>query len=604
MSRFQSFQDRSDRTAVAGRVARLRAALADMGLDGFVVPRSDEHQSEYVPPSAERLSWLTGFTGSAGAAAVLKDKAALVVDGRYTIQAAEQTDRSVVTPVQLASRSLEDWIADELGAGTIGYDPWLVTPDQARRIHEAARRAGGTARAVQANPIDAIWNDRPAPPAAPVRLHPGALAGESAEAKLERIRAALVKAQVAGLLISDPHNLAWAFNIRGGDVDHTPLALGYAYIPALGRATLYLAPGKVGTDVEAVLSRLADLDDPAALPGRLAALGSAGARLRFDKTTVAAALVTAFQEGGGDADLALDPIAAMKAAKNEAERAGARAAHRRDAVALARFLAWFDREAPSGHLTEIAVAERLEAFRLETGALKDLSFPSISAAGPNAALPHYRVTAASDRRVEPGLFLIDSGAQYEDGTTDVTRTIAVGEPGPEMRDRYTRVLKGHIAIASAVFPRGASGAQIDALARVPLWQAGLDFDHGTGHGVGSYLSVHEGPQRISKLGTTALEPGMILSNEPGYYREGHYGIRIENLELVREVEIEGGERPMLGFETLTLAPIDTRPVEKGLLSAAETAWLDAYHARVRAEIGPLLDEPTRAWLENATRPIG
>ncbi len=603
MSRFQSFEDRSDRDAVAGRVARLRSVLAEFGLDGFVVPRSDEHQSEYVPACAERLAWLTGFTGSAGSAVILSGKAALVVDGRYTIQAAEQTDIAVIAPVQLASQSVEDWIAAELAGGTIGYDPWLLTPDQARRIADAARRAGGSAVAVASNPIDAIWNDRPPAPCAPVRLHPEALAGESAADKLGRVREALVKAQVAGLLVSDPHNLAWTFNIRGGDVDHTPLALGYAYVPATGRPTVYLDGRKLDGPVRAAFAGLADLAEPDELPARLAKLGSSGARIRFDKTSVAAALVSGFQDSGGEADLGLDPVSAMKAVKNEAERAGARAAHRRDAAALVRFLAWFDGQAPSGRLTEISAAEALERFRSETGALRDLSFPSISAAGPNAALPHYRVTEASDRPVGPGIYLIDSGAQYEDGTTDVTRTIAVGPPDALMQDRYTRVLKGHIAIARAVFPKGTSGAQIDALARLPLWEAGLDFDHGTGHGVGSYLSVHEGPQRISRLGTVALEPGMILSNEPGYYLEGRFGIRIENLVLVREAEIEGAERPMLDFETLTLAPIDTRLIAVPLLSPAEIAWLDAYHARVRREIGPLVEGEVRAWLEQATAPL-
>ncbi|ACL59313.1 aminopeptidase P family protein [Methylobacterium nodulans] len=603
-ARFQTFDDPSHR-AGAARIAALRAAMLQKGFSGFVVPRADEHQSEYVPPYAERLAWLTGFTGSAGTAVILADRAALVVDGRYTLQAAEQVDTSVITPVPLAETSAEAWIEANLPAGGIlAYDPWLHTPDGFARLERAAKEAGGRLEPTGLNLVDQIWIDRPPAPRAPVVPHPEALAGEAAARKLDRVREALAKAKADALVVSDPHNLAWVFNLRGGDVAHTPLPLGYAIIPREGSATLFLDAAKVTPEAAAALDGLAERMDPAGLPASLAALGRAGARVRLDAATGAVALRRRIEEAGGTTDIGPDPITGMKAVKNAAEIDGSRAAHRRDGAAVTRFLAWLAREAPEGRVSEIAAVARLEAFRAETGELRDVSFPTISGSGPNGAIVHYRVTKATDRTVRPGeLFLIDSGAQYVDGTTDITRTVAVGAPTPEMRDRFTRVLKGHIAIATAVFPRGTTGAQIDGFARRPLWEAGLDFDHGTGHGVGAFLSVHEGPQRIAKTGTTALQPGMILSNEPGYYRAGAYGIRIENLVLVEERAIPGGERPMLGFETLTLAPIDRTLIAAELLTPAEAAWVDAYHARVREALSRLLDPETRAWLEAATQPL-
>jgi Xaa-Pro aminopeptidase len=605
-AQFQVFDDVADPSHGTVRIARLRAELRRRGLDGFVVPRADEHQSEYVPPNAERLSWLTGFTGSAGTAIVLLEDAALVVDGRYTLQAATQIDTSVITPVPLAETSAEAWIEAHLPAGAaLGYDPWLHTAKSVEALEKAAAKAGAQLAAVESNVVDAIWPDRPAPPRGPVRLHPPALAGVAVEAKLARIRERLAADRLDGLLVSDPHNLAWAFNLRGGDVGHTPLALGYALIPREGRPTLFLDPAKISNEVGDALGRFADLAAPEILPGALEQLARSGAAIRSDAATGAWALVRQIEAAGGKADRGPDPITLMKAVKNEAEIAGARAAHLRDGAAVTRFLHWLDIRAAEGGVGEITAVEALEAFRRDTGALKDVSFPTISGSGPNGAIVHYRVTRATDRIAKPGeLFLIDSGAQYEDGTTDITRTVAIGEPTPEMRDRFTRVLKGHIAIARAVFPTGTSGAQIDGFARRPLWEAGLDFDHGTGHGIGSYLSVHEGPQRISKLGTTVLEPGMILSNEPGYYKAGQYGIRIENLILVQMQSISGAQRAMLGFETLTLAPIDRQLIERPLLDGEETAWLDAYHARVRREIEPLLDEAARRWLAKATAPLG
>ncbi len=599
-SRFQSFADVGGPTHGAARIAELRRVLVAQGLDGFLVPRADEHQNEYVPAAAERLLWLTGFAGSAGLAVVLKDRAALFVDGRYTEQAKAQVDGSVFEIVHGIEEPPPDWLSRVLKKGErIGYDPRLHTRDFVRRFSAACEAAGAELAPVESNPIDAIWRDRPGLPMGAVTQHKARFAGETAAAKIARVQETLRRDD--GLLISDPHNLAWLFNIRGADVSHTPLPLGYGYVPREGRPIVLLDSAKLSSSAREGLAALADLLEPDALTALVERLGKEGARVLFDSATGPALLTQTLERAGGKAEVGADPIGLMKAAKNKAELAGARAAHERDGAALARFLAWFDAEAPRGRLTEIDAVQALESFRRATGALKDISFPTIAAAGPNSAMPHYRVSLASNRRIERGIFLVDSGAQYEDGTTDVTRTIAVGRPTSLMRDRFTRVLKGHIAIAQAVFPRGTSGAQIDVLARKPLWDVGLDFDHGTGHGVGSYLSVHEGPQRIAKTGTAALAAGMILSNEPGYYSAGHFGIRTENLMVVEPREIPGAERAMLGFETLTLAPIDLRLVDWKLMDAEEIRWIDAYHVRVRRTLSPLVDTATRRWLNDATR---
>jgi Xaa-Pro aminopeptidase len=599
----QTFAEIGGPSHGAKRVKALRAELEARGLSGFVTPRADEHQSEYVPDSAERLLWLTGFSGSAGLAIVLEDKAALFVDGRYTVQAPAQVDGSVFTVRNVADAAPTAWLEANLESGArIGYDPWLHTPDMVERLSKACRTAGGELVALDSNPIDAIWLDRPAPPLGAVSERRPRLAGESAAAKIKRARAALGASD--GLVISDAHNVAWLFNIRGSDVAYTPLPLSFAYLPREGRPTLFIDARKLSNAVRARLGELADIEEPDRLAALVAELGAKGQKIAFDAATAPARLTQALEAAGGAATISPDPITLMKAAKNKAELAGARAAHIRDGAAMANFLAWFDREAPKGKLTEIVAAAALETFRRETGALKDISFPSISAAGPHAAIPHYRVSEASDLKIGRGIFLIDSGGQYEDGTTDITRTVVVGRPSAEMRDRFTRVLKGHIAIARAVFPPGTTGAQIDALARQALWRAGLDFDHGTGHGVGSYLSVHEGPQRIAKTGTTPLAPGMIVSNEPGYYAPGKFGIRIENLVVVEERAIPGGERKMLGFETISFAPIDRRLIEPKLLDKEETAWLDAYHAKTRQLLLPLVAPQTRAWLREATKRVG
>jgi Xaa-Pro aminopeptidase len=605
-AKFQTFDDRNERAATAPRLAMVRTELARRGLTCVIVPRADRQQNEYVPPSEQRLAWLTGFSGSAGVALVLLERAVLFVDGRYTVQAREQVDTSLFEIAHLVDTPPEQWIEGNLTSDDrLGYDPWLHTVEGAEKLAKAAAAAGASLVAVEPGIIDTLWTDRPPPPLGPITLHDIRFAGEEAAAKRAQIQPEIARLRADALVVSDPHAVAWTFNIRGRDIAHTPLPLCFAIVPRDGRPALYVDSRKLSGDVRHRLAMLADIREPDDLPRDLRALGEAKKTVRLDQATAADALGRLIAHHGGKIARGPDPIALMKAVKNPLEIDGMRAAHRRDGAALVRFLAWFDREAPSGKITEIEAVEALESFRRETGLLKDISFPTIAGAGGDGAVVHYRVTTKSNRRIAPGeLFLIDSGAQYEDGTTDVTRTVAIGEPSAEMRERFTRVLKGHIAIARAVFPDGTTGAQLDPLARVYLWQVGLDYDHGTGHGVGSYLSVHEGPARIAKLGTVALKRGMILSNEPGYYKAGAYGIRIENLVLVIEAApVAGAEKPLNAFETLTLAPIDRRLVLRELLTDEETLWLDTYHARVAETLGPLLDNQTRSWLSDATRPL-
>jgi Xaa-Pro aminopeptidase len=602
---FQTFEDPEAGVALGARLSALREELARRKLTGFVVPRADQQQNEYVAPSEERLAWLTGFTGSAGLAVVLVREAAVFVDGRYTLQAAKQVDTAAWAIESLVEPPPERWLEAHLQAGDrLGFDPWLHTSSAVERLQAACAKAGAELIAVDSNPIDAVWHERPAPPLGAVSIHGAEFSGESEAAKLDRIHDELGRLKADALVLSDSHAVAWTFNIRGADVSHTPLPLSYALVPKDGRPTVFIDARKLSNSARDHLEQTADVAEPSALAPALQALAQSGASIALDSATAADALTRLIKEAGGKPLRGADPVALLKAVKNEVEIAGTRTAHQRDAVALVRFLAFIDAEAPKGTLTEIDAVEALESFRRDTGALKDVSFPTISGTGPNGAIVHYRVTRKSNRRIQPGdLLLIDSGAQYQDGTTDVTRTIAVGEPTAEMRDRFTRVLRGHIAIARAVFPDGTTGAQLDTLARQFLWQAGIDFEHGTGHGVGSYLSVHEGPARISKLGTTPLKRGMILSNEPGYYKTDAFGIRIENLELVVEKQIDGAEKPMNGFETLTFAPIDRRLIDLAMLSQKELAWLNAYHARVRELVRPHLDGPTQLWLDAATAPL-
>jgi Xaa-Pro aminopeptidase len=604
-AQFQTFEDPEGGIALSARLAAFREEIVRQGLTGFVIPRGDSQQNEYVAPSEERLAWLTGFTGSAGQAIVLTHAAAIFVDGRYTLQAAQQVDAGAWTVEPLADPPPEQWLTAHLKAGDrLGFDPWLHTSAAVERLQKACEQAGAELVAMAKNPVDTIWTERPAPPLGPVTLHDLKFAGESEAGKLARIRAELEKLGVDALVLSDSHAVAWTFNIRGSDVAHTPLPLSYALLPKDGRPTIFIDHRKLSNTVRDHLENLATIAEPDALVPTLSNASENGATIGLDNATAADALSRAVIAAGGKPRRMADPVLLLKAIKNPVEIGGTHAAHRRDGAALARFLAWIDHEAATG-LTEIDAVEALETFRRETGDLKDVSFPTISGTGANGAIVHYRVSRKTNQRIKAGeLLLIDSGAQYEDGTTDVTRTIAIGKPTDEMRDRFTRVLRGHIAVATAMFPDGTAGVQIDTLARQFLWQAGLDFEHGTGHGVGSYLSVHEGPGRISKLGYTPLRRGMILSNEPGYYKTGAFGIRIENLQLIIEAKIKGAEKPMDRFETLTLAPIDRRLIDVAQLSEHERNWIDDYHARVLREIKPLLkDEATKVWLDAATAPL-
>jgi Xaa-Pro aminopeptidase len=590
----------------AERLVRLRAWLSDRGVHGFFVPRADEHQGEYVPARAERLSWLTGFTGSAGLAIVLPQQAGIFVDGRYTLQAEAEVDGTLFTRRHLADAPATEWIAATLKPGEVlAYDPWLHTPVEIERYRKAAETAGGRLKALETNAIDAVWPDQPPPPLAPVVSHALEFAGESAEQKRERVAHALAADRVDAAVLTAPDSIAWLLNIRGGDVGHTPLPLSFAIVHHDATVDLFIDARKLMPSTVAHLGnrvRIAPMDD---IGRALGELGASHRRVQADPTSAAAWIFDRLAAAGAEIYRATDPCQLPKACKNAVEIEGARRAHRRDGAALTRFLAWIAEAAPQGGLGEIAAAERLAQFRRAGEHFRDLSFPTISGAGANGAIVHYRATPASERQLGPGmLYLVDSGAQYLDGTTDVTRTVAIGTPSAEMRERFTRVLKGHIALATCRFPKGTNGAQLDALARRALWEVGLDYDHGTGHGVGSYLGVHEGPQRISKAANAqGLLPGMIVSDEPGYYKTGAYGIRIENLVAVTPATAPGAEREILGFETLTVAPIDRALVDPALLEPAEIAWLDAYHARVHRELAPFLDEKTARWLEAATKPI-
>jgi Xaa-Pro aminopeptidase len=601
---FQSYDDTSDAATCAPRLAALRLELARRGLDGFVVPHSDQHMGEYLPAFAERLAWLTAFTGSAGAAVVLADKAAIFVDGRYTLQVRAQTDTALFEPRDLVQEGPQGWLPGALSKGAkLGYDPWLHTQHGVMHLKAACDKAGGALVAVDSNPIDAVWHDQPAPPVSPARPHALNLAGEQSEAKRLRLGNALKKAGMDSAVVTLADSVCWLLNIRGHDVPHTPFTLAFAILHDDASADLFLDPAKRNPDLMAHLGNAVQVHNPDQFEAALAAMK--GKSVLVDPSTAAAAIFDRLARAGANVRQGPDPCQLPKACKNPLEIEGTRKAHIRDGAALARFLAWFESHAAGGDLTEIEAAETLEGFRRATGCLSDVSFDTISGAGANAAIVHYRVTRSTNRSINPGeMFLVDSGAQYPDGTTDVTRTVMVGEATREMKDRFTRVLKGHIALATARFPEGTIGMQLDSFARRPLWEAGLDYDHGTGHGVGSYLSVHEGPQNISKkMVAQALKPGMICSNEPGFYKAGAFGIRIENLVVVSEPKDVGGERPMMAFETITLAPIDLNLVEASLLTIEEKGWLNQYHARVRDTIGPLVDDETRKWLDRATRSI-
>jgi len=593
----------------ADRLAALRDQLAGDRLDGFVVPLTDEHMSEYVGGYAQRLGWLTGFGGSAGTAVVLREEAAIFTDGRYTLQVREQVDGDQWQFIGVPAESVAGWLGEHAPAGArIGYDPWLHTRGWVEETGRALAARGGSLVAVDANPVDAIWTDRPQPSPARLTVQGDALAGASSAQKRARIADWLGQQQADAVVLSALDSIAWTLNVRGDDVAHTPVALAYAIVGADGVTDLFVAPEKVDDTVRQHLGNAVRLHDKAAFGTALADF--AGKRVVADPERAVAAIFDALEAGGATVVAKRDPAVLAKAIKNPVEIAGHRAASVRDGAAMVRFLRWVEEECVHGRETELSAAARLLACREETGLLKDTSFDTISATGAHGAIPHYHVTEESNAAILPGhLFLIDSGGQYADGTTDITRVMAIGEPTAEMRDRFTRVLKGHIAVASAVFPDGTMGGQIDAFARRPLWEAGLDYPHGTGHGIGSFLSVHEGPQRIAAPnypGGQALEPlraGMMLSNEPGYYKAGEYGIRIENLVLAVPRDIIGAEQMMIGFETLTLCPIECSLIAAELLTDEELGWLNAYHVTVAETLGPVLQGQDRSWLESKCSPI-
>ncbi len=584
------------------RLAEVRRAMAAQGLDGFIVPRADEHLGEYVPPNAERLAWLTGFTGSAGTAVVLMDRAAVFTDGRYTLQLAAQTDAALYEPCHLIDQPPPGWIKAHAAAGArIGYDAWLISQDGLDRY----RNAGLDMVQAEPNPVDVAWSDRPPAPASSAVPQSLAYAGRASADKRADVAETLRTDGQDVAVITDPASLAWLLNLRGSDVDYTPFALGFVLLRSDGSASLFMEPSKLPPETIEWLGPDVAVAARTALPVALAALG--GQRVRVDAAGSPVWFAQTLRNAVAEVVDGSDPCALPKACKNPAEQAGARAAQARDAVAVCRFLHWLD-GADRAPLTEMAAADRLLAFRRESPLFRGESFPAISGAGEHGAVIHYRVTAATDRPIRANeVYLIDSGAQYPDGTTDITRTIWTGPDAPpaELQDRFTRVLKGHIALAAALFPQGVAGPHLDGFARRALWQAGLDYDHGTGHGVGSYLSVHEGPASLSRAGRMVpLAPGMILSDEPGYYLPGAYGIRLENLLMVRAAELPAAKRPFLQFETLTLAPFDRRLIDTALLEPAERAWVDAYHARVLAEVGPMLDGPARDWLATACAVLG
>ena len=581
------------------RLTLLRQELARRSLDGFLVPRADEHLGEYVPANAERLAWVSGFTGSAGLAVVLAERAVLFTDGRYVLQAAAQTNPALWERRHLIEEPPQTWLAANAKEARIGYDPWLFAEETLARYTEA----GVTLVAVDANPVDAVWRDRPGAPLAPVAEHPLSFAGKTVTAKREEAAAKLREVGEDAAVISDPASVAWLLNIRGHDVPYTPFGLGFALLHADAGVELFMARQKVPAEVAAAWGNAVSLAEREALPKALATL--AGKRVRVDAAATPAWFAATLRAAGATVKPGMDPCILLKACKNEVEREGARIAHRRDAVAVCRFLRWL--ETAAGNETEMSAAAKLLALREEGEGFRGESFAAIAGAGEHGAVIHYRVTEESDRAIKPDeTFLIDSGAQYPEGTTDITRTVWTGPGAPpvDIAETYTRVLKGHLALSMLAFPQGVAGPHLDAVARATLWSAGQDFDHGTGHGVGSYLSVHEGPVSISRAAKSVpIAEGMILSNEPGFYAPGSYGIRIENLLLVTKADFPLATKPFLAFETITLAPYDRSLIVSGMLTRAECRWIDAYHARVLAEVGPSLAPDDRAWLAARCAPL-
>jgi Xaa-Pro aminopeptidase len=598
----QEFNRRTTPATGAARLTALRLAMAEAGIDAFLVPRADAHQGENVAPRDERLAWLTGFTGSAGQAIVTRDRAAVFVDGRYRLQVRGQVDLDAFEILRIPEDKPADWLAQALpGGGRVGFDPWLHGRREIEELTEALASRQVTLVPV-GNPIDRVWKDQPAPPARPIVPYPPELAGKPSAAKRAEIARGLIERDLAAAVLTLPDSIAWLLNVRGSDIARTPVALAFAILGADGRVELFADPARADDALRSHLGPEVTLTPPEAFGPRLEALKG---RVAVDRATAPAWVSDRLAAGAAEVVWERDPCLLPKACKNPAEIAGSRAAHLRDGAAMAEFLCWLDQTAPEGGLSEIDVVRKLEEIRAATGRLRDISFETICGAGPDGAIVHYRVTEESNRPIVPGeLLLVDSGAQYLDGTTDITRTVPVGPVPPEALRPFTLVLKGLIAMTRLRWPPGLAGRDIDAVARTALWRDGFDYDHGTGHGIGAYLGVHEGPQSLSRRGLEPLLPGMIVSVEPGYYREGAFGIRTENLVVVREPEVpEGGDRAMLGFETLTLAPVDRRLIDARLLDAAERAWLDAYHARVAAALTPLVEPETARWLASACAPL-
>ena len=599
---FQSFTESSSPEQGPPRLAALRAELEKEGLSGFMIPRADAHQGEYVAPGEERLAWLTGFTGSAGFCIALTDIAGVFVDGRYRGQVRAQVATDHFTPVDWPETRPAAWLKTHLPeGGTVAYDPWLYTPEQIDAIKEGLKDSTVTLRPT-ANLIDRIWPDRPAPPQGAVRVYPDDLAGKTHSEKRNDLADTLRTDGQTAAVITLPDSIAWLLNIRGSDIPRNPIPHSFAILHNDARVDLFIDPAKLDDAVRAHLGPEVTLAAPAAFETALKALDGP---VRLDRGSVPLQVVSILTEHDTPITFAGDPCILPKACKTDAEIAATTSAHLRDAEAMCRFLAWFDAQAP-GTLTEIDVVRKLESCRRDTGDLLDISFDTIAGSGPHGALPHYRVSESSNRTLQEGeLLVLDSGGQYLDGTTDITRTLAIGQPGAEKRAAFTRVLQGMIAMSRLRWPTGLAGRDLDAIARYPLWLAGQDYDHGTGHGVGVHLCVHEGPQRLSRASTVPLKPGMILSNEPGYYREGAFGIRIENLVVVTPAPTlpDGDAREMLHFTTLNFVPIDRRLIDAESLTAAERDWLNDYHATCRSRIGPRLDDTTRDWLDRATAPI-
>lgn len=604
---FQSYEPVSDISFAGKHLPLIRREMEALGLDGFVLPHDDEYQNEYVPEYAERLTWASGFSGSAGAAIILIDRAIIFTDGRYTQQVRQQADPNFFEYVDLFSEPPHQWLSENAKRDTrIGYDPMLHTPDNVAHLRKAAKNAGFTLVAIDENPVDKAWTDQPAKPSSPARAHDLEFAGRASSEKRKQIGKALEKVGVDATLLTAPPSIAWLLNIRGSDVSRTPIPLARAIVNRDGSATLFIAPEKIDNALPEFLGSEVDIRAESDIDLVLQNLGSTSKTIGVDFALTPSKFVDALKEAGAAIINMTDPCALPRAEKNTVEIDGTRNAHIRDGAIVTRFLHWMDTEGQTGDIDEITAAKKLEELRCENKTLRDISFDTISGAGPNGSLPHYRVTTQSNRKLERGsLYLVDSGGQYPDGTTDITRTMPIGDPTDEMRERFTLVLKGHIGLAMARFPVGTTGTQLDSYARKPLWDAGLDYDHGTGHGVGSFLGVHEGPQRIAKSPSAqALKPGMIISNEPGYYKSGEYGIRIENLVVVSPgAPIKGGEREMMSFETVTLAPIHLGLIDKSLLTEVERNWLNEYHAEVRAKLSSLLPVDIKDWFEDATQPI-